>query len=80
MYSARTKQGTSRRGVVIQTFRKIYRLLQRLILRPNYLAPYTGLQGATAHTMDSFPGFEPTVEQKHQSLNSLILTALSHIV
>ena len=37
LYNARTKQGTQG-AECIQTF------------RPNYLAPYKGLQGATAHT------------------------------
>ena len=42
-----TKQGTQG-AEHIQTFRKIG--LHRWVLRPNYVAPYKGLQEATAHT------------------------------
>ena len=49
VYSARIYQTRYSRRWVFTNSQK-NRLLQWWILRPNYLAPYKGLQGATAHT------------------------------
>ena len=52
-------------------------LLQRWILRPNYLAPYKGLQGATTHTAATArnTGANPfSFQQVHMSSNKVINT------